>query len=96
MDIGSKRIPFWINRKKHQMHVVRVVGPFQPFQGRIVLNQPEVHQGYRVWRDVSFARNSFQCAQHFVDFSRFFQLRADVPPNSYRLAVSPAEAPRTV
>lgn len=58
MDIGSKRIPFWINRKKHQMHVVRVVGPFQPFQGRIVLNQPEVHQGYRVWRDVSFARNS--------------------------------------
>ena len=74
------------------MHVVRVVGPLEPLQGRIVLTQPDVHQRRGVRWNVSFARHRFQCALHLVGFFRFSQLRAYVAPKSYRLAVPAAEA----
>ena len=74
------------------MHVVRVVGPLEPLEGRIVLTQPDGHQRRSVRWNVSFARHRFQCAQHLVGFFRFSQLRAYVASKSYRLAVPAAEA----
>ena len=53
------------------MHVVRVVGPLEPLQGRIVLTQPGVYQRHRVRWNVSFAGHRFQCALHLVGFFRF-------------------------
>jgi hypothetical protein len=91
MDIGSKRVPFWIHRRKDPMHVVRVIGPLQPVQGRIMLTEPDVHQRRRVggtYRSRDTASNVLS-----TSWASFVFASAYVAPKAIALLFPPLEAP---
>src|ERR1017187_768986 len=75
------------------MDVVRLVGAIQPIQRLIVLAETVVHQGSRVMRYISFARNSFQRVQYLASLTNPSQLRQQVAPEPDRLAIPTAELP---
>src|ERR1017187_1164978 len=75
------------------MDVVRLVGAIQPIQRLIVLAETVVHQGSRVMRYISFARNSLQRVKFLASLPDPSQLRQQVAPEPDRLAIPTAELP---
>jgi len=54
LRIADRAIPISLDgdREVHQVHVVHGVGAIQPYEGRVRIAQPGIHEGERIRRNV--------------------------------------------
>src|SRR5262245_54948300 len=64
--IRSLRIPFRIDRKVDEMHVVNVERSIEPFEDRVSFAEPRVDERLRVRRHIALSRKKFERGQHVL------------------------------
>lgn len=85
--VGSKGIPFRIDRQVDEMDVAHGEGLVEPIEHRLALTETGMHQGHRIRRHVPLLGLAFQRSQHFSRFLRPAGCRKNVTLECGGLAV---------